>query len=353
MTNRQKIADELLGPNGALRTYLAKLSECETVTAYVAANPWRSFGPAAPDSDPGLMAKAREGGEAVAAAAAAAATAGVDANEIDLGEFSDDEGREEAAGRSGVRKVDRDPIDPEGWGGSGDEAEGDARSNGGVGAKREAPEAGTNADSQLFQKPAKKPKRVFTGSGASLFIRRWAWKREAKTDEERFVLPYEHEWLGTKMSFAQRRFDDGGASGGFASTVWDSSIVLAKYVEKHRGSFANKRACELGAGCGVVSAALVKAGCARVVATDLPENLPLLRENMERNCGEEGEGARWEVKALTWGADAAVALGETFDVVVAADCMYIAEAASDLVDTLAALVPRGAKRRGRGACRRR
>ena len=74
--DHRRIADELLGPNGALRTYLAKLSECETVTAYVAANPWRSFGPAAPDSDPGLMAKAREGGEAVAAAAAATATAG-------------------------------------------------------------------------------------------------------------------------------------------------------------------------------------------------------------------------------------------------------------------------------------
>ena len=354
--DHRRIADELLGPSGALRTYLAKLSECETVTAYVAANPWRSFGPAAPDSDPGLMAKAREGGEAVAAAAAATATAGVDANEIDLGEFSDDEGREEAKGEVGgstPRRVDRDPIDPDGWGGSGDEAEGDARSNGGVGTKREAPEAGTNAV-DASRKPGKKPKRVFTGSGASLFIRRWAWKREAKTDEERFVLPYEHEWLGTKMSFAQRRFDDGGASGGFASTVWDSSIVLAKYVEKHRGSFANKKVCELGAGCGVVSAALVKAGCARVVATDLPENLPLLRENMERNCGggengRGGEGARWEVKALTWGADAAVALGETFDVVVAADCMYIAEAASDLVDTLAALVPAGGESPGPGS----
>jgi hypothetical protein len=70
---------------------------------------------------------------------------------------------------------------------------------------------------------------------------------------------------------------------------------------------------------------------------------------MERNCGENGEGARWEVKALTWGADAAVALGETFDVVVAADCMYIAEAASDLVDTLAALVPAGGEASGPGS----
>ena len=48
-------------------------------------------------------------------------------------------------------------------------------------------------------------------------------------------------------------------------------------------------------------------------------------------------------------ADAAVALGETFDVVVAADCMYIAEAASDLVDTLAALVPAGGESPGPGS----
>jgi len=32
-------------------------------------------------------------------------------------------------------------------------------------------------------------------------------------------------------------------------------------------------------------------------------------------------------------------VGETFDMVVATDCMYIAEAAADLVDTLVALCP--------------
>jgi hypothetical protein len=101
--------------------------------------------------------------------------------------------------------------------------------------------------------------------------------------------------------------------------------------------FVNKRVCELGAGCGLVSSVLVKAGAARVVATDLPENLPLLRENLEKNCGE----GRWDVKELTWGVGAAGALGETFDIVVATDCMYIAEAASDLVDTFIALVPEG------------
>ena len=324
------VAENLLGPGGALREYLAAISASDSVTDYVRANPWHTRGPAAPASDEDVMTKARKGGEAVAAAAAAAATAGFDANEIDLGGFSDDD---EVGGSNPVR-VDTTVDDPDGWGGSGDEGD----ETGTNGRKRLAPEEETETvrpEPDLGKK--KKPKRVFTGSGASLFIRRWAWKREAKTDEERFVLPYEHEWCGEKMRFTQRRFDAGGASGGFASTVWDSAIVLAKYVEKRRDLFVNKRVCELGAGCGLVSSVLVKAGAARVVATDLPENLPLLRENLEKNCGE----GRWDVKELTWGVGAAGALGETFDIVVATDCMYIAEAASDLVDTLIALVPEG------------
>ena len=152
------------------------------------------------------------------------------------------------------------------------------------------------------------------------------------------------------MSFAQRRFDDGGASGGFASTVWDSSIVL-QYVEKHRGSFANEKV--LRAGRGVRGGERhAGQGWVREGRRDgLTGEPSAAEENMERNCGGggNGRGGGREVggEALTWGADAAVALGETFDVVVAADCMYIAEAASDLVDTLAALVPAEANRRGR------
>jgi predicted nicotinamide N-methyase len=46
---------------------------------------------------------------------------------------------------------------------------------------------------------------------------------------------------------------------GFASTVWDSSIVMAKYLERHAPQFAGKRCLELGAGCGLVGACLPSA----------------------------------------------------------------------------------------------
>ena len=79
------------------------------MTEYVRANPWHTRGPAATASDEDVMTKARKGGEAVAAAAAAAATAGFDANEIDLGGFSDDD---EVGGSNPVR-VDTTVDDPD------------------------------------------------------------------------------------------------------------------------------------------------------------------------------------------------------------------------------------------------
>ncbi|XP_024542272.1 protein N-lysine methyltransferase METTL21A-like isoform X1 [Selaginella moellendorffii] len=73
------------------------------------------------------------------------------------------------------------------------------------------------------------------------------------------------------------------------TTVWDSSVVFAKFLEKNcnRGQLngvqmAGKRAIELGAGCGVAGLAMALMGC-NVVLTDQVEVLPLLLKNVERN----------------------------------------------------------------------
>ena len=375
--------DDVLGPGGALRAYLARLAEkADFVDAFVEASPWRRCGEEAPASSSEIMRKAREGGRAVAAAEAAARVAGVDANEIDLPEDEDDEEDLDAKDldakdldASGERRrngtaadVPDDPDDPDGWGGSGDE--GDPLET------ATAPTARVRArkpdDEEEEKKKEKKPRRVFDGSGACLFLKRWAWKREAKSYEERFDLPYEHEMttrLGSRIPMGfdaddgdsstrvvafvieQARFDDArnaGADGGFASTVWDSAIVLAKFVEKHQEMFRGLRVCELGAGCGLVSIAMLHAGASRVVATDLAPNTPLLFKNVSRNAPRGAEvGVAWDVKALTWGADAVrEALGdEPFDLVVATDCMYVPESATALADTLEALVFGSAKRK--------
>lgn len=392
--HKRKTDDDVLGPGGALREYLARLAtEADFVDAFVENTPWRSCGEEAPASSDEVMRKAREGGRAVAAAEAAARVAGRDANEIDLPSEEEEEEQEglgndtaseknaaPVAGNAAARRPTTDmnaDDDPDGWGGSGDEAEGigdeagvERRSEGAAAETRtEKRETTERTSAEAFDATEKspvrkKPRRVFDGSGACLFLKRWAWKREAKSDEERFDLPYEHEMSvrsgstvpmgfdaddgdsSTKtvsFAFEQARFDDkrnAGADGGFASTVWDSAIVLAKFIEKHQEKFRGLRVVELGAGCGLVSVALLHAGAARVVATDLPANTKLLRANVFSNAPSgKDEGHAWDVKALSWGKDANEALGdEPFDLVVSTDCMYVAESACLLADTLEALV---------------
>ena len=401
VNDKKKTDDDVLGPGGALREYLARLAnEADFVDAFVESLPWRSCGEEAPASSDELLRKAREGGRAVAVAEAAARVAGRDANEIDLPEEEEEEEEEglgndaaprknaavaPVAGNSAARRpttymnaVD-DAVD--GWGGSGDEAEGidvgagvERRTEGATAEtrtrKRDVADAeASDATAKTTPRELKKPRRVFDGSGACLFLKRWAWKREAKSDEERFELPYEHEMsvrsgstvpMGfdaddgdsstrtVSLKFEQARFDDqrnAGADGGFASTVWDSAIVLSKFIEKHQEKFRGVRVCELGAGCGLVSVALLHAGAKRVVATDLEANTRLLRANVSRNAPDgKVEGTDWDVKALSWGADASETLDhEPFDLVVSTDCMYVAESAGLLADTLEALVGESAR----------
>ncbi len=60
--------------------------------------------------------------------------------------------------------------------------------------------------------------------------------------------------------------------------------MLSKYLERRSAaaSLAGRRAVELGAGCGLVSCVLARLG-AHVTATDMADNLPLLRENLRAN----------------------------------------------------------------------
>ena len=161
------------------------------------------------------MRKAREGGAAVAAAVAAAAMTGKDANEIELPDDDDDDDAVATAKGTEPGQEHDAVIDAGGWGGSDDEAEDEdadeaakmeanaealdasralrksqTRRGSGKGRRFERASRDEDRDGVDFEK---KPRRVFTGSGASLFIRRWAWKREAKSDEERFSQPYAHE----------------------------------------------------------------------------------------------------------------------------------------------------------------
>ncbi|PRW45241.1 hypothetical protein C2E21_6339 [Chlorella sorokiniana] len=144
-------------------------------------------------------------------------------------------------------------------------------------------------------------------------------------------------------------------SSNLGTTVWDASIVLAKYIEKNsrRGDFSRpkvrgKRALELGAGMGLAGMALALLG-AEVVFTDIGDVLPLLRRNVEQNISPAAlklrdagwaasEVGRTSVASLDWSDRSCYAdFKPPYDFILAADCVYSELAVPHLLATVLAM----------------
>ena len=71
--------------------------------------------------------------------------------------------------------------------------------------KRQASPAGGAAQPAEPALPPAKPRRTYDKPCA--FLAAWLWKRESKSDEERFDAPYEYPFAGGGvLTIAQRRF---------------------------------------------------------------------------------------------------------------------------------------------------
>lgn len=121
--------------------------------------------------------------------------------------------------------------------------------------------------------------------------------------------------------------------GDVGCVVWDSGLVLAKYLEyKHcflKGHWKNKYVIELGAGTGLVGLTAACLG-ASVLLTDLPALLPLLELNLTEN-GDKLQG-NTEARVLKWGQDVSAFVKP--DVILVADCIYYQQSLEPLVVTL-------------------
>ncbi|KAL6204873.1 hypothetical protein ACLB2K_022140 [Fragaria x ananassa] len=135
------------------------------------------------------------------------------------------------------------------------------------------------------------------------------------------------------------------------TTVWDASLVFAKFLEKNsrRGKFSpaklkGKRVIELGAGCGVAGFGMALLGC-DVVMTDQVEVLPLLMRNVERNTSRitlinsasESFGSV-QVAELSWGNEDHIrAVDPPFDYIIGTDVVYKEDLLEPLLQTIFAL----------------
>eukprot|EP00252_Welwitschia_mirabilis_P000241 TRINITY_DN1023_c0_g1_i2.p1 TRINITY_DN1023_c0_g1~~TRINITY_DN1023_c0_g1_i2.p1 ORF type:complete len:264 (+),score=50.08 TRINITY_DN1023_c0_g1_i2:177-968(+) len=126
-----------------------------------------------------------------------------------------------------------------------------------------------------------------------------------------------------------------GVTGG---VMWDSGVVLGKFIEHAVDSgllrLQGKKCVELGAGCGLVGCIAALLG-GHVIMTDLFDRLKLLEKNVDENVNKSGVRGTAEVRELVWGDDLDSDLLEPLpDYVFGSDVIYNEEAVHDLIHTI-------------------
>mmetsp|Transcript_48674 Transcript_48674/g.80740 ORF Transcript_48674/g.80740 Transcript_48674/m.80740 type:complete len:273 (-) Transcript_48674:8-826(-) len=165
-----------------------------------------------------------------------------------------------------------------------------------------------------------------------------------------------------KLAIHQDPF--GKWSGGIGATVWDSGIVLAKYLEAHSHLIKQKSVLEIGAGTGLCGMVCAKLKAKAVLFTDKDCALPLLNKNLFENFlqiapqqmnqkNKESNDCKQQLllsKELTWGDSKQLTALQTFinthfltfetmfDVIILSDCICWKELHEPLLDTLQAIV---------------
>ncbi|KAG6953228.1 hypothetical protein JG688_00012930 [Phytophthora aleatoria] len=132
---------------------------------------------------------------------------------------------------------------------------------------------------------------------------------------------------------------------GIGGKLWDSCLVLTRYLAARREVLVGKQVVELGSGLGLVGIFCSLLG-ARVTLTDMEEVIPLLDYNIRLNFPEDGpadssaKGAVAPVlpvaRAHLWG-DPPRDLQMQPDVIVLSDVVYDPEGYAPLVSSLEAL----------------
>ncbi|CAL5391526.1 unnamed protein product [Camellia sinensis] len=142
------------------------------------------------------------------------------------------------------------------------------------------------------------------------------------------------------------------------TTVWPCSLVLVKFAERWLTpltttsnpnpnpnpnpyaallDFHNKRAVEIGAGCGAAGMGLHLLGLHNIVLTDIAPVMPALKRNLKSNKPVLGKTLK--TTQLYWtNSDQIKALSPPFDLVVATDVVYIEDTVAPLVSAMEALI---------------
>ncbi|KAM3724188.1 Protein N-terminal and lysine N-methyltransferase efm7 [Dirofilaria immitis] len=87
---------------------------------------------------------------------------------------------------------------------------------------------------------------------------------------------------------------------GVAGVIWDSGIVLARYISEHPELVANRTVLELGAGLGLPSILSSYQNAKLIHVTDRASTISLLEENIRRNANNDCD---IKIFAFDWNVD--------------------------------------------------
>lgn len=152
------------------------------------------------------------------------------------------------------------------------------------------------------------------------------------------LIRVEHPALAATVCVEQRPDAPFAAEAdGTFQRVWPTAVVVSRYLCANPSLLQGKRVLELGAGLGLVGIVCAALGAELVVVTDMPEALPLIEANVQRNLPLVD--GRVAVMPCTWGNAAHQAAilersGGKFDIVIACEVVYKQE--EEVLQALAA-----------------
>lgn len=147
---------------------------------------------------------------------------------------------------------------------------------------------------------------------------------------------FKHQFGPHKIELRGYKEENGQTIPSTGLTLWRAAPLLCEFLHDNAELVQGKRVLELGAGLGLVGILAEKLGATEVVLTDGDtDTLAQLRENVDSNGCE-----KITCPQLRWGhrLPEFVSLHGEFDVLLAADIIYVEEIIEPLFDTVVTLM---------------
>ncbi|KAM7538563.1 hypothetical protein Aperf_G00000052537 [Anoplocephala perfoliata] len=121
----------------------------------------------------------------------------------------------------------------------------------------------------------------------------------------------------------------------YAFYPWKSSELLSQAIYSGEIDVSGRRVLELGAGTGLCGISALKNNAASVVFTDLDDSR--IKQNLSKNCSLNNIFT-CEFLPCDWNRIPDLVLQETFDLVLASDCLFDSKVVTPFVETLSLLL---------------